>query len=54
MEVPMLVGLVAGALNPIAFLPQRIQPWKTRASKDISLGMFVTFASASSYGWSRD
>ena len=54
MEVTMLVGLVAGVLTMIALLPQRIQPWKTRATKGISLGMFVTFASASSCGWSRD
>ena len=43
MDVPMLVGLVAGILTTIAFLPQLIQTWTTRATKDISLGMFVTF-----------
>lgn len=43
MDIPMLVGLVAGVLTTIAFLPQLIQTWKTRKTKDISLGMFVTF-----------
>ena len=43
MDVPMLIGLAAGILTTIAFLPQLILTAKTRATKDISLGMFVTF-----------
>jgi len=43
MDVAMLVGLVAGTLTTIAFLPQRIHTWRTKSAKDISLGMFLTF-----------
>ena len=39
----MLVGLVAGALTTIAFLPQLLHTWRTKSAKDISLGMFLTF-----------
>ncbi len=38
-----LLGLAAGSLTTIAFLPQVIQTWKTKSAKDISLGMFLTF-----------
>jgi len=43
MDVAMLVGLVAGALTTIAFLPQLLHTWRTKSAKDISLGMFLTF-----------
>lgn len=39
----MWLGLVAGTLTTVAFLPQLIQTWKTKATKDISLGMFLIF-----------
>ena len=38
-----ILGYVAGTLTTAAFLPQVIQTWKTKSTKDISLGMFVTF-----------
>lgn len=38
-----IIGLLAGSLTTIAFLPQVIQTWKTKSTKDISLGMFLTF-----------
>lgn len=38
-----ILGYVAGTLTTIAFLPQVIQTWKTKSTKDISLGMFVSF-----------
>ncbi|HVK55156.1 MAG TPA: SemiSWEET transporter [Burkholderiales bacterium] len=38
-----LIGLLAGALTTAAFLPQVWQIWKTRSTKDISLGMYVVF-----------
>ena len=38
-----VLGYVAGTLTTIAFLPQAIQTWKTKSTKDISLGMFVSF-----------
>ena len=38
-----IMGLVAGTLTTISFLPQVIQTWKTRSAKDLSLGMFSVF-----------
>ncbi len=35
-----LIGILAGILTTIAFLPQVIRTYKTRSVKDISLGMF--------------
>ncbi|MGH7146941.1 MAG: SemiSWEET transporter [Nitrospiraceae bacterium] len=43
MHVPMLVGLAAGTLTTIAFLPQLIHTWQTKSAKDVSLGMFLIF-----------
>lgn len=40
-----LLGLSAGTLTTISFLPQVMKTWKTRSTKDISLGMFLTFCS---------
>lgn len=37
------IGLVAGALTTLSFLPQVLQTWRTRSTKDISLPMFLTF-----------
>jgi len=39
----MIMGLLAGTLTTIAFLPQLIHTWKTRSAKDVSLGMFLIF-----------
>lgn len=35
-----MIGILAGILTTIAFLPQVIRTYKTRSVKDISLGMF--------------
>jgi MtN3 and saliva related transmembrane protein len=35
------MGLVAGTITSITFLPQVIQIWKTRSAKDLSLGMLA-------------
>lgn len=43
MDITLILGLLAGALTTIAFLPQLIQTWKTRSAKDVSLGMFLIF-----------
>ena len=40
-----VIGLLAGALTTISFLPQVIKTWTSRSTKDISLGMFLTFCS---------
>lgn len=37
------IGLVAGALTTIAFVPQFWKTWRSRSARDISLGMFVLF-----------
>mgnify|MGYP000915859409 CR=1 FL=1 len=38
-----VLGLVAGTLTTISFLPQVISVWKTKKVEDISLAMFVIF-----------
>ncbi|HBN47684.1 MAG: hypothetical protein GYB52_06480 [Rhodospirillales bacterium] len=35
------LGLLAGSLTTIAFLPQVIRTWRTRSTADISLVMFL-------------
>lgn len=37
------IGLIAGTLTTIAFLPQLIKTWRSKSARDISLGMFVFF-----------
>jgi MtN3 and saliva related transmembrane protein len=37
------IGLLAGTLTTISFLPQAIKTWRTKSAKDISLVMFLTF-----------
>ena len=43
MDTIQFVGLAAGMLTTIAFLPQVIKTWKSRSAKDLSLGMFSLF-----------
>lgn len=38
-----VLGLVAGTLTTIAFLPQLLKTWKSRSAKDVSLVMMITF-----------
>ena len=38
-----LLGLIAGTLTTIAFVPQVWRVWKTRSTRDISLGMYAVF-----------
>ena len=38
------LGLIAGTLTTIAFVPQVIKTWRTRSGRDISLGMFLLFS----------
>ena len=38
-----LLGILAGALTTIAFLPQVIKTWKSKSARDISLSMFLLF-----------
>ena len=43
MNTIQLLGLAAGMLTTIAFLPQVIKTWRSRSAKDLSLGMFSLF-----------
>ena len=45
MSAMTIIGFAAAFCTTIAFLPQVIKTWKTRSTKDISLGMFLLFAS---------
>jgi MtN3 and saliva related transmembrane protein len=46
MDYITIMGLVAAALTVISFFPQLMKIWKTRSTKDISLGMFSIFCVA--------
>lgn len=39
-----LVGLVAGSLTTLSFIPQVLKIWRTKFGTDISAGMFVLFS----------
>ncbi|HYQ47836.1 MAG TPA: SemiSWEET transporter [Thermodesulfovibrionales bacterium] len=43
MDTVTLLGMAAGTLTTVSFLPQVIKTWKTRSTKDISAGMFLLF-----------
>jgi MtN3 and saliva related transmembrane protein len=38
-----LLGIFAGTLTTIAFLPQLVRVWRSKSAKDISLAWLVTF-----------
>lgn len=39
------MGSIAAALTTTSFIPRVWQVWRTRHTKDISLGMYATFTS---------
>ncbi len=41
MSVVTALGLLAGALTTLAYVPQVMRTWRTRSTADISLGMFL-------------
>ncbi|WP_341363744.1 SemiSWEET transporter [Thalassospira sp. SN3W] len=41
MSFETVLGLLAGSMTTIAFLPQVIRTWRTRSTADISLVMFL-------------
>ncbi|MEB3282554.1 MAG: SemiSWEET transporter [Lyngbya sp.] len=43
MDLTTAIGLLAGSLTTIAFLPQVIKTWKTKSTRDVSLEMFAIF-----------
>jgi len=38
-----LVGMLAGALSTVAFVPQVWRVWRTRSARDLSLPMYLIF-----------
>ena len=43
MNLVTALGLLAGTLTTIAFLPQVVHTWKTKSTKDLSLPMLASF-----------
>ena len=43
MDFVTVLGLCAGTLTVIAFFPQLLKVWRTKSTRDISLGMFSIF-----------
>jgi MtN3 and saliva related transmembrane protein len=41
MDFTTMLGLAAGMLTTVSFLPQLIKAWRTKRAEDISLGMLV-------------
>ena len=39
-----VLGLVAGTLSTLSFLPQLLKAWKSRSTHDISFGMLALFS----------
>lgn len=39
-----LLGLSAGSLTTVSFLPQVIKTWRSKSADDISTGMFAIFS----------
>lgn len=39
-----LIGLIAACLTTVAFTPQVVKAWRTRSTRDISLGMYLVLA----------
>ena len=44
MKIAFIIGLMAAVLSTVSFLPQVIQIFKTRHTKDLSLATFVLFS----------
>jgi MtN3 and saliva related transmembrane protein len=38
-----ILGIIAGSLTTISFVPQVLKTWKSKSAKDLSLGMFMIF-----------
>lgn len=38
-----VIGTVAGIMTTLAFVPQVVKTWRTRSTRDISLGMWLLF-----------
>jgi MtN3 and saliva related transmembrane protein len=40
-DLVQLIGFAAGSLTTFAYVPQVVRTWRTRSTKDLSLGMLV-------------
>ncbi len=43
MDTITILGLAAGTLTTIAFLPQMMKTWQTKSAGDVSFVMLITF-----------
>ena len=43
MDFITLLGLLAGTLTTISFVPQLLKTWRTKSAKDMSLPMLISF-----------
>lgn len=43
MDFVTLLGLVAGTLTTIAFIPQLVKVWRSKSAKDISINTLIIF-----------
>ena len=43
MDTITIIGLIAAAFTTVALFPQLIKVWKTKSTKDISIGMFALY-----------
>lgn len=43
MDMTVGLGLLAGGLTTMSFVPQVTKIWKTKSAKDVSLKMFIAF-----------
>jgi MtN3 and saliva related transmembrane protein len=43
MDMTQFIGLLAGTLTTIAFVPQVLKTYRSRSAKDLSLWMFLIF-----------
>lgn len=44
MDLTGIIGLAAGFLTTVAFVPQVTKVWRTKSAKDVSLKMFIAFS----------
>ncbi|MCW5911971.1 MAG: SemiSWEET family sugar transporter [Cyclobacteriaceae bacterium] len=43
MDAAKILGLVAGFLTTVAFVPQVVKTWRSKSARDLSLVMFLLF-----------
>ncbi len=44
MTDPNLLGMIAGTLTTVAFVPQVLKTWRSKSARDVSYGMFLIFS----------